>query len=178
VDIYQFCETYRISVRKAKRMQADGVLALDVADRPLTREIRHYLGRSQPLTALMVAAVAGSEVTLKSLGNHQDKARKILKALDLTPAPAEVAASVDGAIRNEPEALAILGAWVNATVKSRSVVYHQELGARLLLGMPEVLREREARKLVGAMGRLRQSGHIEGLWRVVGKRTIYGNLGD
>lgn len=157
MDIFSFADRYRLSLRKARQMAADGVLVLDLVEDEELQTIRHYLGRGQGLTALHLCRLTVAPEALKSLGKYQAKARDQVEALGLVePAPRSVAACISDASRGDPEAVEVLSGWIARTLPHYPVS-HAWIAVRLLMGLSPAVRSAEARRLPRAMFNVRKA---------------------
>jgi hypothetical protein len=124
-SIHEFCAEFHISLGKARRMEKRGWLRIDGATTPVD-EIRLALG----------AYARQAEAQLSLIGNAQAEA-----------APADIAAQILDAYRNDTEAVGIVAAWVLGILPTGWPVGHAYVATRLLLGVPENVRQYEAPRL-------------------------------
>ena len=102
MNIYEFCEEYRISIGKARKMETAGVLRLDPGESEHGAEIRQQLRKGQPLTVAQLLAIIEDPSVLRELGRYREKAESQLAALGDVEGEAahrEVAAYITDAAR-------------------------------------------------------------------------------
>ena len=168
MNIYEFCETFSISMKKARRMEKEGVLRLDERENPSIAEIRRQLSKGQPLTVAQFTALADDPSILKDLGRYEREAKKQLLALGPAKecaAPLEIAAMISEASRGHDEALAVIIAWLKEIIPSYPVV-HQWIGTRLLIALPTNIRKFDAPRVPQALAHCRKHPDFAGWWRV------------
>lgn len=177
MNILEFCETFRISLAKAKRMDKAGVLRLDENMSDEETAIRAALAKGQPLTAFQLCALVERPGLLLSLGRYAGRAETLLSELgDVREetAPREVSAAILHAARGDDRAVSVLAEWIKGIIPSRGSVSHSYIATRLLLGVPENLRKFEVPRLPRAIFYCRKGEALQGWFTVheQGKRTF------
>lgn len=177
MNILEFCETFRISLAKARRMDKAGVLRLDENTSEIETSIRHALTRGQPLSAFQLCALVENPGLLLSLGRYAGRAETLLAELgdvQAESAPREVAASILHAARGDDKAVSVLVDWIKRIIPARGSVSHSYIATRLLLGVPENLRKFEVPRLPRAIFYCRKGEALQGWFTVheQGKRTF------
>lgn len=167
MNLYEFCDKYGISQRKAKRLEKDGLLSFDVDDTVPLSAMRHSLGKGNALTPMQLIELIENPKSIPMLGRYAGKARDQIADLgDLSQsaAPIEVVAALSDAARGDPEAVHVMCDWLRRVIPSRPVG-HSYVAIRLLLGMQESIRQYEAPRITLAMLHCRKSPKLAGWWR-------------
>lgn len=177
MNILEFCETFKISLAKAKRMDKAGVLRLDENMSDEETAIRAALAKGQPLTAFQLCALVERPGLLLDLGRYAGRAETLLSELGDAKggtASREVSAAILHAARGDDKAVGILVRWMQRNIPARGSVSHSYLATRLLLGVPENLRKFEAPRLPRAIFHCRKNPELTGWYTVHqhGKRTF------
>lgn len=168
MNIYEFCERFRISLQKARKMQAAGALLLDAGESEQGATIRRQLSKGQPLTVPQLLAMIEEPSILAELGHYRQKAKCALAALGDVKnefAPKVVAAYISDAARGDIEAVSILVTWLKQIVPAEPVL-HNWISVRLLLGIPANIRKFDVPRIQSALSRCRKSSDFNGWWRV------------
>jgi len=137
MNVYEFTEQFRISLRKARRMEKMGVLCLDSSESEHGAEIRRQLSRGRPLTTSHFLRIIEEPPILRQLGRHRSKAESHMAALGNVgdeAAPREVAAHITDAARGDRDSIIVLVDWLKATVPTEPVTHHWAI--RYLFGPP------------------------------------------
>jgi hypothetical protein len=162
MNLFEYCEKYKISLAKARKQLKDGVLRLDETTSGESANIRHWLTRGQPLTVQMLCHLIDNPSEVLDLGRYADKAQDQIDALGkVQAAPLEVAAAIADTARGKPEATAILLEWLNATIPAKGCT-HAYLAVRLLLGLPAAQRKFDAPRIPRAFLECRRNPEFAG----------------
>lgn len=180
MTIDEFCQRWQISRKKAREMHKAGILILDSGASPIAASALGALRAGVDLSPLHLVHLFETPDDLARLGYYQDKAKRALEAIgDLAQdrAPREVSAIVPSAARGNQEAIERLRAWICEALPA-APVYHAWIGTRLLVPMPQVTRQEDARLVNKAIGRVRRLPEFNSWWHVEAirngrKRTIY-----
>ena len=89
MNIFDYCERYSISLKKARKQMKDGVLRLDESMDPLTVEIRDWLSRGQNLTAAQLCVLYENPSILLDLHRYAHRAES--QMVDIGDAISETA---------------------------------------------------------------------------------------
>lgn len=177
MTLYEFCEKYHISLRKARRMDKDGVLRLNREENEAAAEMRLYLSRGQTLPAHHLMNLVEEPSLLLDLGRYAEKAEQQVSELGDVKngaAPKEVTAYVWEAASPGSDAHAqgvdILIQWMKGIISAKPVP-HSYIAVRLLLGIPASIRKFEIRRIPRAMLNCRQHPDFKDWWRVVTTRA-------
>jgi len=176
MNIYEFCEEFRIPIRKARKMQEAGVLRLDLGESKHGSAIRMQLRRGQHLTVSQLLVIIENPSILRELGHYREKAeRQIAELGDFRSevAPREVAAYISDAARQDDAALVILIGWMKEFAPSKPVT-HYWFAVRLLMGIPANIRGYDIPRIGGALLNCRKHKNFAGWWRVenIGSRRV------
>lgn len=179
MNIYEFCEKFRIPRQKARKMYEAGVLILDMGESPHGAIIRSRLGKAQSLTVPQFLAMIEDPSILAELGHYREKAERQLAALGNLAdgaSPREVAAYISDAARGDTEAIGILVAWLKQIIPAEPVTHHW-VAVRLLLGVPANIRKFDLPRINDALAWCRKSQDFRGWWRIEKRRlktfTLY-----
>ena len=168
MNIYEFCEKYRITMRKAKRLEKDGWLTFGEVDDLGVMEIRHRLRSGNLLSVSHLMQLADNPAWVPMLGAYAGKAREQLAALGdwrNEPAPIEAAAAIAEASKGNPEAVHVVCDWLRQVIPAHPVT-HSYVAIRLLFGVPESIRHFEAPRIAMVFTNCRRSESLAGWWRV------------
>jgi hypothetical protein len=168
MNIYEFCEKFRISLRKARKMDKAGVLRLDSGESEHGAEIRQQLRKGQPLTVAHFLYIIEEPTILSELCPYDEKAKNQLAALgDVNDeaAPREVAAYITDAARGDDEAIGILVGWLKGKIPAEAVTHHW-VAIRLLMGLAANIRGYDVPRIQRALLNCRKSPDFTGWWRV------------
>lgn len=179
MNVFEFAEKYKISVPKVRKIAKDYPALFDDGDNPLIDEIRHYLGRGQPLSAAQLCAIVENRGILLALGRYADRAESQVQELGKFQqeiAPCEISSIISDAAKGDEDAVQSLTEWLCKIIPSKPVA-HSYIAVRLLLGVPENIRKYEVPRIPLAMLQCRNRGDFAKWWRVekIGGRntTIY-----
>jgi hypothetical protein len=148
-SIHEFCAEFHISLGKARRMEKRGWLRIDGATTPVD-EIRLALKKGTRLTVAHLAELITNPGGILELGAYARQAEAQLSLIgnaQAEAAPADIAAQILDAYRNDTEAVGIVAAWVLGILPTGWPVGHAYVATRLLLGVPENVRQYEAPRL-------------------------------
>lgn len=179
MNIFEFCERYHISFKKARRMERDGALALD-GSMPENLEIMcRTLKNGDDLTAAQLVELVESPSAVLDLGRYAARAQDELDALGDArgqAAPKLVAAYVTDAAKGDPEAVGVLLDWLKRILPAHPVS-HSFIAVRLLLGLAPNIRQFDVPRIPRALLNCRRHDAFAGWWRVETKKsrnvTIY-----
>ncbi len=167
MNIFECAEKYRISLKKLRLMERDGILRLDQSA-SATDPIRACLTKGNPLPVSMLVQLVEEPSLLLELGRHTRAAESQVSALgkpQKEPAIKAAAAAVSDAAKNDPEAVAVLCDWLRSIIPARPVG-HSYIAARLLLGIPPAIRKFEGPRIGRALLNCRNSPGLAGWWTV------------
>lgn len=173
MNLREFCEEYRISISKARKMDKEGVLRLDSGESEHGAEIRQHLSKGQPLTVAQLLEMIENPSILRDLGRYREKAESQLEALGdvrAEAAPGEVAAYITDAARRNEEAIGVLVEWLKSTIPFEPVTHHW-IATRLLMGVPANIRKNDMPHILRALLNCRNSPDLKGWWRVETRRS-------
>jgi hypothetical protein len=181
VNIYEVAEKHKISLNKLRAMDKDGLLRLDESANA-SDPIRATLMKGNPLPVSQLVQLVEEPSLLLDLGKYARDAEKQIAALSdplRQVAPKPVAAAVTDAAKNDPEAVALLVAWLKEIIPTRPVG-HAFIAVRLLLGIPPAIRKYEAPRIGRALLNCRNNPALAGWWTVKpgvqSNSTIYQKL--
>lgn len=177
MNIYDFCERFRISQAKARKMEKAGVLNLDTVAAGNLDAMLDLLRRGKPLTAMQLVELIETPATLIDLGRYAGDAKGQIDALGpIEPAPREIAAHVTEAAKGDADALAIVLAWIHSIVPDKPVS-HAHIAVRLILALPESIRKYDVPRIPRLMLNCRKHPDFAGWWRLEKRKgrnvTIY-----
>lgn len=162
MNIFEFCDRFGISLRKAREMVKADVLRIDETTSEIGAEIRHLLTRGQPLTAAQLCAMIEEPGLVLDLGRYAGKAQEQIDALGNAKqeaAPKHVAAYISEAARGDREAVGILIEWAQSVIPARPVS-HSFLAVRLLLGLAPSVRGFDVPRIPRALLECRKRGEF------------------
>lgn len=169
MNIYEFCEEFKISLGKARKMNKRGVLRLDGGDSEAAGEMRHYLGRGQALPAAHLVALLEDPALLLDLGRYADRAEQQIAELGAKvkddAAPREIVAYVTDAAKGDPEAVGVLLDWLKTILPARPVP-HSFIAVRLLLGLAPSIRQYDVPRIPRALLNCRRHDAFAGWWKI------------
>lgn len=168
MNLFEFCETFKVSLAKARKMDKAGVLRLDHNTSEAAQAIRHWLSNGQPLTAAMLCELIEQPGILLDLGKYADKARLELAALGdarKEAAPKLVAAHIADAARGDRDAVLVLVDWIKGILPARPVG-HSWIAARLLMGLPANVRKFDIPRVPRALLQCRKRPEFAGYWAI------------
>lgn len=179
MNIFEFCERYHISFKKARKMEREGAITFDGSMPETIEIICRTLKNGDELTAAQLLELVESPGAVLDLGRYANKAQEQLDALGdvrREAAPKLVAAHVTDAAKNEPEAVAVLVAWLKEILPAKPVS-HGFIAVRLLLGLAPNIRQYDVPRIPRALLNCRRHDTFAGWWRVENKgnrnTTIY-----
>jgi hypothetical protein len=166
MTLLEFCDEFRISHAKARRMQKRGVLLLnDVGDFDLVK-MRQTFRQSNDLRADILCKLLESPSLVLQLGRHSGKAQDALDDLGdaiAGQAPLDVSMSLMDAANGDEAAIAGLCDWIKSALpEDGSPVGYHWLAVRLMLPLPANIRQHENERIRRALLRCRKSGGLEG----------------
>lgn len=178
MNIFEISEKHKISVKKLRAMDKDGLLRHDASTTALD-EIRSTLKTGNRLSVAQLVHLVELPAGLLELGKYAEKARVQIAELDNPAgqvAPREVAAQILEAFEKQPAAVAALVEWFKTIIPAHPVG-HAYLATRLLLGVPEASRRFDVPRLARVMAHCREHPGFAGWWRkeksVSRNRTVY-----
>lgn len=158
MNVYEFAEEFRLSLKKARAMEKRGLLRLDGGADSEGDAIRHLLSRGQPLTAAMLCTLLESPGLVLELGKYASRAQEQISALGNAKgqaAPKHVAAYISDAARGDAEALGVLSDWLREVIPARPVD-HCYIAVRLLLGLAPNARKFDIPRIPRALLNIRK----------------------
>lgn len=167
MNIFEAAEKHKISLKKLRAMDRDGLLRLDQSA-SASDPIRACLIKGNPLPVSQLVQLVEAPAMLLELGKYAEAARTQVAALgkpEREVAPKAVAAAVTDAAKNDPEQVAILCDWLRSIIPARAVG-HSYIATRLLLGIPPAIRKFEAPRIGRALLNCRNSPGLSGWWTV------------
>jgi hypothetical protein len=167
MNIYEAAEKHKLSLKKLRAMDKDGLLRLDESA-SASDPIRATLIKGNPLPVSQLVQLIEEPSLLLDLGKYAKDAETQVAALgkpETQVAPKHAAAAVTEAAKNEPEAVALLVDWLRQVIPSRPVG-HAYLATRLLLGIPAAIRKYEAPRIGRALLNCRNHPALAGWWKV------------
>jgi hypothetical protein len=179
LTLVEFCERYRISLKKAKRMHKEG--ALRVADAPsdVGAKIFATLAARNPLSAYELCALVDDPGLILTLGRYADRASEQLETVGAAGserAPKAIAALLTDAADGDVPSVEALGDWLRSILPVEPVPYAW-IASRLLLAMPDNIRQFEGARIQRALNRVRKLESFAGWFayelRAGRKVTLY-----
>jgi hypothetical protein len=167
MNIYEVAERHKISLKKLRAMDKDKLLRLDESANA-SDPIRATLMNGDPLPVRQLVQLIEEPGLLLDLGKYTSTAEAQIAALGKPQneiAPKPVAAAVTDAAKNDPEAVAILVAWLKEIIPPHPVG-HAYIATRLLLGIPESIRKQQAPRIGRALLNCRNHPSFAGWWSV------------
>lgn len=185
MNIFEISDKHKISVKKLRAMDKDGLLLHDASTTPL-HAIRETLKTGNRLNVGQLVYLVENRSGLLDLGKYTEKARAQLEAIrdaagQVEPAPLEVASLVLEAFERDGAAVAAVVAWVKSILPPHPVG-HSYVAARLLRGVPEASRVHDLPRLRRVMMNCREAPEFAGWWRnekdarTSRNRTVYQKL--
>lgn len=178
MNIFEISEKHKISVRKLRALDKDGLLRHD-ASTTILDEMRATFREGNKLNVAQLVYLIENPGGILELGKYASKAQTQLAELDIPEsqkAPREVAAQILDAFEKEPGAIVALIAWLK-TIIPEHPVGHAYIATRLLLGVPENVRRYDIPRLQRALMNCRDHPSFEGWHRkeksVSRTRTVY-----
>lgn len=181
MTLLEFCEEFRISHAKAKRMIKRGCLLVDESADPRAARIRETFLSRNPLGVVDLCDLLEHPGLILQLGRYADKASEQLDALGDAvkgQAPRSVALSVMDAALGDAEAITGLVDWIKGALPADgSPVGYHWLAVRLMLPIAENMRKHQNDKIRHALAHCRKSGQFADWWHYDGRKsrkvTIY-----
>lgn len=173
MNIYEFSEKFRISLRKARKMDKAGVLRLDSGESEHGAEIRLQLRKGQPLTVAQLLYIIEDPAIMSELWPYDEKAKNQLAALGNVndeAAPREVAAHITEAARGDDEAIGVLIGGMKEIIPIEPVPHHW-IAVRLLMGLPSNIRGYDVPLIRRALLNCRKHTDFERWWCVENIRS-------
>lgn len=167
MNIFEFAEEFRLSLAKARKIKKRFPQIFNETDSSFD-PLRATLAKGNRLTAPQLIELIENRSGLLEMGKYTAAAQRELAALGdpvAQAAPKEVVANLMEAARNEPEAVQILVDWLRSIVPAKPVS-HAFIATRLLLGIPETIRQYEAPRIPRALLNARQHPDFAGWWHV------------
>lgn len=168
MNVFEFSEKYKISVAKSRKIAKDYPAIFEGEENPIASEIRHYLGRGQPLTAAHLVALVENPSIVMALGRYADRAQTQADELGNPKneiAPKIIVATISDAAKGEPESVERLLDWLETIIPAKPVM-HSYIAVRLLLGVPENLRKYEVPRIPRALLNCRRHARFANWWSV------------
>ena len=153
MNLFEFTEKFKISLRKARAMEKAGVLRLDENTNERATEIRLLLSKGQPLTAAQLCELVEDPALVLDLGRYAARAREQIDALGnvkAETAPKEIAAYISEAARGDQEAVSVLLNWLFEIIPAKRVG-HSFIAVRLLLGLAPSVRKFDVPRIPRAL---------------------------
>lgn len=169
MNIFDFCERFHISQRKAREMMKAGVLRLDENTSDELTSIRAYLRSGQNLSAVQLVYLLENPGELLMLGKYVDKASLLLSTLGDAKgeaAPRMTAALITDVSGGDADAVSALVAWLKEVIPANRRVQHSYIAVRLLLGLDASARKYDAPRIPRALLYCRRDPSFAGWWRV------------
>jgi hypothetical protein len=168
MNIHEFCRDFRISLKKARRIEEAGLLRLDAVESEYGEKIRQQLSKGQPLTTIHFVAICEEPSILVELGRYGKRAEKQLEALGNVrqeAAPVEIVALISDAAKGYKQAIVPMVAWMKQVIPIDPVRHHW-IATRLLLGVPAKSRRFDVDRIIPALGHCRKHPDLAGWWRI------------
>jgi hypothetical protein len=175
MTLLEFCDEFRISHAKAKRMQKRGVLLLaDNTSLDLLR-IREAFKHGNSLGTVELCSILERSSLLTELGRYAGRALDQLDDLGdalSEQAPLDVSMSLMDAANGDEEAIRGLCDWIKSALpEDGSPVGYSWLAVRLMLPLPANIRHHENERIRRALLRCRKSGALDGWWKYQDQRS-------
>lgn len=173
MNLFEFTEKFKISLRKARAMEKAGVLRLDENTNERATEIRLLLSKGQPLTAAQLCELVEDPALMLDLGRYAARAREQVDALGnvkAETAPKEIAAYISEAARGDQEAVSVLLNWLFEIIPAKRVG-HSFIAVRLLLGLAPSMRKFDVPRIPRALLECRRRQEFAEWWTVETRGT-------
>lgn len=167
MNIFEVSEKHKISLKKLRALDKDGILRLDESA-SASDPIRATLQNGDPLPVWQLVQLVEEPALILELGKYSAAAQSQVDALghpERQPAPKSAAAAVTDAAKNDPDAVALLVDWLKSVIPTRPVG-HAYLATRLLLGIPPAIRKFEGPRIGRALLNCRNNPAMAGWWSV------------
>lgn len=165
MNIYEVSRRVGISLSKLRSLEKLKILKL-YPEEELAPALRFHLGRNAHLSVAQLLALLDAPATLDDLGRYAVRARAQLTSLGdvkAGAAPRDVTAYSIDAGKGDVAAAEILAAWLRSVLPGFAVTHHW-VAVRLLIGLPESLREQNAKMLTLALLHVRKLPSFAGWW--------------
>lgn len=178
MNIFDLSQKTRIPMKSLRKLEKLGVLIVD-REPDIISEIAFHMRTNWQLSLPMLMHFVDQPELLDDLGyvsaRYRQRAETQIEALgDLSQhlAPLKVTSAIDGAARNESEAIAILETWLKDVLPCDPVSYYW-ICVRLLKPQNEFLRAAALPLLKLAMMNVRKSDTFKAYWvsKELGSRT-------
>ena len=173
MNLFEFAEKFKISLRKARAMQKADLLRLDETTSEEAAEIRTLLIKGQPLTAALLCWLVDNPAQVWELGRYAGKAQEQLETLGnvkAQAAPKEIAAYISDAARGDQEAVSVLLNWLFEIIPAKRVG-HSFIAVRLLLGLAPSVRKFDVPRIPRALLECRRRQEFAEWWTVETRGT-------
>jgi hypothetical protein len=168
MNVFDFAIRYNISRDKARRIKKDNPRWFtDSGDDDFLLMLQNWMRSGKQLTAKHLLKFCDNPDLIYALGNYSLKAEWQFDALGdavKEAAPANIASGIGSAAQNDDYATAAIATWAKTVIPSEPVG-HAWLAVRLLLGLPEHLREHETARIGRALINCRARPDFVGWWR-------------
>lgn len=167
LTLLEFCEKFRISQPKARKMLKAGALLVSDMPDAATVKIAETLAQRNPLSASDLCTLLESPGMILQLGRYVERAQDQVEAVGDamgSQAPREVSLAVADAARGDPDSVQVLVDWLKRALPASGEVGHAWIACRLLLALPANIREFENQKVVRALAWCRKSDSFAGWW--------------
>ena len=169
MTILEFCEEFRISHGKAKKMLARGVLLVDQSTDPRAARIREVFMSRNRLGALDICDLLEVPSIAMQLGRYAEKALEAVETVGNAledQAPRDIALSVMDAANGDGDAIASFVDWLRRALPGDgSAVGYHWIAVRLMLPMTASVRKHEGEKIRRALARARKHEAFVGWWK-------------
>lgn len=168
MNLFEICDTFKISLHKARLMHKKGVLRIDEDMSDTLAETRHLLANGQPLTAMHLCELVENPGLILDLGKYAGRAEGNLGVIGNAKeqaAPKQVAAYISDAACGDREAVDILLPWLMEIIPSDPVP-HSFIAVRLLLGLAPSVRKFDAPRIRKALLECRKREEFADWWYV------------
>lgn len=167
--IYDFCAVAHISLKKARRLDKLGWLRLSGEVTPLDEIRMTLMTGSRRLSVAQLVYLVENPGEMLGLGKYGKLAEPQVSALGdpkSEASPRDVAAYILEAYKNEEEAVGIIANWLRSIIPAKPV-NHAYLAVRLLLGVPENIREHDFPHIQRVFMHCRAHSALAGCWKTV-----------
>lgn len=174
MTLHEMNKKYGIKMPKLRQMEKDGALNCRDAS-PVEPMIRYFQKRRELTVPYLVQLIDQPELIELFTDAARRRVERIIAALgDVQPAPADVAACIIGAYEGDPGDVRTVLEWCKRTIPPAGEVPHHYLAVRLLMGVPENLRQYEEKRLPRVLLNVRRSDDFAGWWRIAarGSRSV------
>ena len=169
LTLLEFCDKFKISHHKAKKMQREGVLLLAEETSLDLARIRETFMHGNELSALEMCAIIETPSLLTQLGRYAARALDQIETLDdpmNAQAPRDIALSVMDAANGDEDAIAAFVDWLRRALPGDgSAVGYHWIAVRLMLPLNASVRKHEGEKIRRALARARKHEAFAGWWK-------------